>query len=334
MYNEFRLEMLRELVQDGLDEHVIKGVIGIIDRVGAEFNMERKVTALVPYDQGPPKVLIEYLACRSIEGLAQGTLKNYKLALTHFLQFIKKPIEAIETNDIRMYLYQYQKERHVSNRSLDKLRNTLCGFFRWAVHEGKITKDPSSAIRPIKYTAKHKTALTQLELEYVRRQCYGLREKAIVELFYSTGCRVSELCRLKKDEIDWENGTVSIFGKGGKYRTSFINAKAFVALKDYLASRTDDDEHVIVSERKPHQGLTRYAVEHIISEISNRSYRFIGRHITPHIFRHTTVTTAIRAGMPIQNVSKMVGHSRVETTMIYTDIDTTDIHRDHLKYVV
>lgn len=334
MYNEFRLSVLRELVQKGLDDDFLRQIMGVVDRVGSEFEVTRKETSLATMDQTLPRIMMEYLACRSIEGLSNETLRNYKLALAHFLATMRKPLNMIETNDIRAYLYKYQQDRGISNRSLDKLRNTLSGFFHWAFSEGKIEKDPMMSVRPIKYTVKHKAALSQLELEYIRKQCYGLREKAIVELLYSTGCRVSELCNMKKSDIDWDNGSINIFGKGSKYRTCFLNAKAYVALKDYLSSRDDNDEHVIVSERGSHGGLTRYAIEHIISEISKRAYRHTGKKVTPHIFRHTTVTTALRAGMPLQNVSKMVGHERVETTMVYADIDNLEVHRDHMKYVI
>lgn len=334
MFDDFRLSILGELAKEGIESEELKKIMDAVDRIGVDYDVKRKEANLVPIDQTAPRMLLEYLACRSLEGLSNETLKNYKLALAHFLSSMKKPVHEIEGNDIRMYLFGYQQTRGISNRSLDKLRNTISSFFHWAFNEGRIPRDPSTSVRPIKHTIKHKTALSQLELEYIRKCSYTKREKAVVELFYATGCRVSELCNLKKSDINWDTGEVQIFGKGSKYRTSFINARAYVALKDYLNSRDDTDEHVIVSEREPHQGLTRYAVEHIIDEISKRAYRYTGKKVTPHIFRHTTVTTAIRAGMPIQNVSKMVGHERIETTMVYADIDTGDVHRDHGKYVV
>jgi site-specific recombinase XerD len=80
--------------------------------------------------------------------------------------------------------------------------------------------------------------------------------------------------------------------------------------------------------------LTRFAVEKIVSDISDRAYRLTGKRVTPHIFRHTTATVALQAGMPVQNVSRMLGHERIETTMIYAEINNNDVQRDHLKYVV
>ena len=96
----------------------------------------------------------------------------------------------------------------------------------------------------------------------------------------------------------------------------------------------DDDEHLIVSARKPHTGLSRFGLERIISEISKRANHLIGKNVTPHVFRHTTATVAVQNGMPIQNVSKLLGHSQVETTMIYAEIDTLDVKRDHTRFVI
>ena len=334
MFDEFRLSFLRELVGTGLDDESMRRVMGVVDRMGTEYDVSRKETALVPIGMAGPRMLVEYLACRKLEGLSNGTLVNYKLALVLFLSAMRKPMDEIDAGDIRGYLYQYQQARGVSNRTLDKLRNTLSSFFAWAAAEGRIPRNPCETIKPIKHSVTPRTALSQIELEYVRKVLGDIREKAIIELLYSTGCRVSELCGMKKGDVDWDKKTVRVFGKGGKYRTCYLNAKAFVSLTDYLNRRIDSDEHLIVSDRKPHAGLTRYAIEHVVKEISDRAYRFTGKRLSPHIFRHTTATTALQNGMPVQHVSKMLGHNQIETTMIYAEVAGTDVQRDHMRYVV
>ena len=334
MYEEFRLDVLRELTGQGFDDEALFRIMGAIDKAGTEYDVERKQTALVPMEALTPRLLVEYLAVKSIEGRSKNTIDSYGIMLRCFFRRVQKPVNEIESADIRLYLFEYQQVRKISNRALDKMRSTICGFFKWAAAEGRLEKDPGAAIRPIKHTKKPRTALTQLELEYIRTKCYNARERAIVELLYSTGCRVSELISMKKSDVDWGTQTVGIWGKGGKYRTGFINAKALVALEMYLASRDDDDEHLIVSERKPHTGLSRFGLERIISEISKRANHLIGKNVTPHVFRHTTATVAVQNGMPIQNVSKLLGHSQVETTMIYAEIDTLDVKRDHTRFVI
>lgn len=333
MNDEYRLTFLRELVATGLTDDVYRQVMGVVDRLGSAFDIKKRCTSIVPIESTYQYALVEYLACKTLEGYSKETIANYRTTVGKFLSSIKKPVSTICTNDIRAYLCQYQSVRGVSNRTLDKIRTTIAGFFHWAKAEGKIERDPSEAIRPIKFIVKPKPSLSQINLEYIRKCLGGARERAIVEMMYSTGCRVSELCNMKRSDVDMENLTVLIFGKGGKYRTGFLNAKAYVALNDYLAQRTDRSEYLFVSERKPHDRLKRAAVEKIVRSISDRAYMQTGVHVTPHTFRHTTVTTALRNGMALQNVSKMVGHSEVKTTMYYAQIDTSDVRHDHMKYV-
>lgn len=334
MFNDFRITMIRELANAGLDDDAMRRVMNVVDRIGGEFDVERKETALVPVNETSLFMLSEYLACKSLEGYSRETLYNYRVSLSRFLLAMQKRVEEIETNDIRAYLYGYQNSRKISNRTLDKHRMTIAGFFKWANIEGKIDRDPTKAIRPIKFTVKPKPSLSQLEMEHLRKRLGDSRERAIIEIFYSTGCRVSELCNLKKSDVDLDDYTVQIFGKGGKYRTGYLNAKAIVALRDYLALREDDSEYLIVSERKPHGQLKRAAVEKIVRQISERAYSLTGVHVTPHIFRHTTISTALRNGMPLQNVAKMVGHSEIRTTLYYAQIDNEDVQHDHSRYVI
>lgn len=333
MFDEFRLSVLREMSCAGIDDDTLRCVMAVIDRMGSEYDISKKCTALIPIELTAQHTLLEYLACKSLEGFSKETLKNYHTFLSNFLSAMKKPIEEITTNDIRSYLYKYQNVHGISNRTLDHLRSTISGIFHWAYAERKIEHDPSLAIRPIKFVVKPKPSLSQLNMEYVRKKLGDARERAIIETLYSTGCRVSELCGMKKSDVDWSNRTVQVFGKGGKYRTAFLNAKSIVALKDYLDSREDGNEYLFVSERKPHGKLTRAAVEKIVRIVSERAYYLTGVHITPHVFRHTTISTALRNGMPIQNVSKMVGHSEIKTTMYYAQIETSDVQYDHMRCV-
>lgn len=124
-----------------------------------------------------------------------------------------------------------------------------------------------------------------------------------------------------------------LFGKGRKHRTSYINAKAEVTIKKYLESREDDNEYLFVSKRAPHNPLSVKTIEDIIRKIMKK-YPDIHKTVTPHIFRHTTATIALQNGMPIENVSKLLGHSQVSTTQIYAETSDDNIALDHKKYVI
>lgn len=205
------------------------------------------------YNDDLPELAKAYLVCKKIEGLSDRTLDTYMRNLKIFFRGIRKPIEQINANDIRVYLFSYQQERKCSNRSLDKYRGYLSSFFSWATDEGYLQRNPMRTIPPIKYERKPRQNLTQLELEYLRADCKTPRERAIIEFLYSTGCRVSEISGVKKSDIDWNKKSVHLFGKGRKHRTSFINAKSEVSLLTYLETREDDCEYLFVSERKPYR---------------------------------------------------------------------------------
>lgn len=218
--------------------------------------------------------------------------------------------------------------------SVHKYREYISRFYQWACDEEYINKNPTKNIKPIKYEIKPRQALSQMELEYIRMACTSVREKAIIEFLYSTGCRVSELSIVKKCDIDWNNKSVHLFGKGNKHRISFLNAKAEVAIKEYLNERNDHNEYLFVSERKPHNQLKKPGIEKIVRNISRKASVNISKHVKPHVLRHTTATTAIQNGMPIEDISKLLGHSKIDTTMIYAHTSIEHVQLEHKKYII
>ena len=235
--------------------------------------------------------------------------------------------------DIRVYLYKYQKEHGISNRTLDCRRTIICGYFNWMAAEEYICKNPAINIEPIKYERKHKKAMSQLDLEKVRLSCGTKREKAIVEVLYSTGCRVTELERLNISDVNFETKEVYLFGKGDKHRTSYLNAKAEVALKDYLDERTDNNLALFVYDRKPHERLKKSGIEFLIRKMMKRTSG-VTTHVTPHVFRHTTATTALDRGMSIVDVSRLLGHRRLDTTLEYITANSNSVKSNHQNYVI
>lgn len=192
--------------------------------------------------------------------------------------------------------------------------------------------NPCRQISPIRYEEKPREPLNGIEMELVRYACENQRERAIIETFYSTGCRVTELSNLNICDIDFNTGEVHLFGKGKKHRTSYVNAKSEVALKKYLETRNDSNVALFVSQRKPHQRLKKNAIESIVRQIGERSG--INRRLFPHLIRHTTATDAIDRGMDATELQKLLGHADLETTMIYAKISQENVKRSHKKYIV
>lgn len=334
MYEQLKNEMLAELTKKGFDSETVKEVIACLDVAAYDYEITKKATEIVPYNHDLPDIVKMYLISRSVEGYAEGTLYNYRKALHNFFLTAQKPPLEVTALDIRVYLHKYQEERGISNRSLDKVRGYIASFYKWALSEGYIEKDPTVGIGKIKYEKKERTPCTQAELEYLRMACQTPKERAILELFYSSGCRLAELVNLKKSDIDFQEGTVHLLGKGKKHRTSFVNAKAEVAIKEYLKCRTDDNEALFVSDRKPHGPMHTAGVERIIRMIAKRAEEHINHKVTPHVLRHTTATRMLENKADLTSIQAVLGHSNISTTMIYAHTSFEDIKLDHRKAVV
>lgn len=332
MYEQFRNDFAIEIAS--FDKHVVEEILYAMDRAAVRYNIALKEIGLAVVEEEIPRVVQMYLVCKKMSGLSDTTLHNYQTFLRVFFGEIGKSPQSVTANDIRLFLYRYQESRGVSSRTLDKYREYLSHFFTWAYEEGYLNANPTRNISAIKHEEKPREALTQIELEYLRRACESAKERAIIEFLYSTGCRVSELANVKKTDINWNEKSVHLFGKGKKHRTSFINAKAQIALQEYLNSRCDDCEYLFVSSRRPYHQLHKDGVEKIVRNISNRTYDSIGKRITPHVLRHTTATMALHSGMPIADISKLLGHEKIDTTMIYAKSSIADVQAGHKKYIV
>lgn len=332
MYEQFRNDFAMMLVNMNLGN--TSEILKALDNASVRYEVKLKEMNLAVITDELPELAKLYLVCKKMGGLSDGTMANYKIFLELFFKTVRKHPQNITTNDIRLFLYQYQSVRNVSSRTLDKYREYITRFFTWASDEGYIQNNPAKNVSAIKFEQKQREALTQIELEYLRQACKTLKEKAVLEFLYSTGCRVSELTAVKKSDINWHEKSVHLFGKGKKHRTSFINAKAEVAVLDYLKSRDDDSEYLFVSSRKPYGQMHKDGIEKIVRSISSRTENLVGKHITPHVLRHTTATTALQSGMPISDISKLLGHESIDTTMIYAKSSLEDVRAGHKKYII
>lgn len=336
MYEMFKNSFIMKLQMTGLfDQRKMIIISQSLDETAYDYDVSRKQTEIEVYQDGLPEEVKAYLVTKKIEGYASGTLYNYRKNLTLFFDEMHMGVRNITANDIRVYLLKYQKITGVSNRTLEKIRNSISGLYKWLLSEGYIEKDPTASIKAIKFEEKPKQALTQLDLEYIRKACMTKREKAIIETLYSTGCRVSELTNLKLEDIDFENKTVELFGKGSKYRTSFLNAKSIIALKDYIDTerKETEDRHVFISNRMPYTGMCRSSIEKIVHDIKTRDSH-IEKPLTPHILRHTCATVMIRNDASLTSIQKLLGHEQISTTMIYAHNTLDQAKREHEKYIV
>ena len=322
------------MLLDGyVDVDTLRQMEPLIEMILSEYEVEKRKTEIVLYGSDIPETVEIYIVTKKISGMSEKSLYLYLMVLKDFFRTVRKNPEMVTANDIRIYLYQYQKVHEISNRTLDCKRTIICSYFNWMASEEYIVRNPAINIQPIKYERKHKRAMSQLDLEKVRLACETKREKAIVEMLYSTGCRVTELERLNISDVNFETKEVLLFGKGDKHRTSYLNAKAEVALKDYLDERSDSNPALFVYGRKPYGRFKKSGIENMIRKMMERTSG-VTTHVTPHVFRHTTATTALDRGMSIVDVSRLLGHRRLDTTMEYITANSNSVKSNHQNYVI
>lgn len=332
MREQLRNELLAALGEN-MGAEDLRAAERAIDAVISRYDVRPAETHLAVLGREEMERLIKtYIVVRRMEGLSETTLANYYKTLRLFMLEMRKPLAEITANDIRLYLYGYQERRGVSNRSLNAVRTAICTFFRWAASEKYIPCSPVEPIKPIKFEVRPRKAVTQIELEMLRRGCRDARELAILETLYSTGCRVSELTGILLSDIDWPTRTVHLLGKGKKHRSSYLNSKAEVAIREYLSRRRHASVYLFCNDRGGGP-MQKGNVERMMRGIAQRA-GLGGRGISPHVLRHTTATQAIQSGMPVEDIQQLLGHSSIATTMIYAEVSQDNVRSGHKKYIV
>ncbi len=304
------------------DEEDIKSRLGFI------FS-QYEIKPLPSFDGHPDlqqKIQL-FLSGKKLEGLSVITLKSYNLELGIFAKQVCKATTDITTTDIRLFLSQFQ---HLKQSSIAGKISVLKSFFGWLTSEELLDRDPTRKIKPPKKEKRLPKALGTEEFEMLREACITRRERAIIEVFYSTGCRLSELRELNKDDINWQNLTVNVIGKGNKERKVFISFKAAYHLKKYLAERKDANPALFVAERQPHQRLSNRGFQREIKTIAERSG--IPKNVHPHILRHTFATDLLNNGAELAAVQALLGHENASTTQIYAVLSDERIESAHRKY--
>lgn len=331
-YEQFRNDCVLRM-SDMMGTDAINRILSIIDSVASSYNMTRKTTDLTVVSGDLPQIVKLHLAAKAIENKSKETLKDRMYILKNFFSAVKISYDKVTSNDIRSYLYQYKQNRNVSNRSLNIIRSNIRCFYQWCVDEEYLPRNPAAKVGVIKSQPNERHSLTQLQLETMRSVCKPGREKAMIDFLFSTGCRVSEMCDVKLEDVDMDNRTVIVWhGKGDKKRIVYLNAEAVISIRRYLATRHDGCPYLFVSEHLPAHHIGRDAIENSFRNIIKRMEKQ-NSPITPHVMRHTTATTALQSGMPIEQVQKLLGHSKIDTTMIYAEVSQDDVKRSHERFL-
>ena len=271
-----------------------------------------------------------FLEAKKIEGCSERTIQYYGTTINKMLGMVTDPIRKITTEQTREFLSEYQKINNCSKVTVDNVRRNISSFFSWLEEENYILKSPMRRIHKIKTNQQVKEVISDEDIEKLRDNCPCKRDLAIIDLLYSTGIRVGELVNLNITDIDLDARECVVFGKGGKERKVYFDAKAKLHVQEYIDSRTDSNPALFVTLDSPHDRLKISGVEIRVRQLGrNLSLQ----RIFPHKFRRSTATRAIDKGMPIEQVQKLLGHSQIDTTMQYAIVSQNNVKSSHQKYI-
>lgn len=311
-------------------------IIQLARTLGNVFNN----TECVPCKQAsnPTKhnqfIIKEFLSTKRIEGCSPRTIEIYERGITEISNWMEKQDKILidmDSPDMRDFI-AYKIEQGVGNATCDNYRRFASSFFRWARNEHYTTFNPVDAVKPVKRIKRLKKPLKQIEVHKIREHCNSTRDRAIVELLLSSGIRVAELHGMKKSDVDYANLEFKVIGKGNKERTCYFNDVTKLWLQRYLEERGDDTCPFLWVQTKTYHGKRKQFGIHGIERMIRDTGRRAGvDKVHPHRFRHTFATTALNKGIPIEQVQQLLGHEKLDTTMIYAKVAKEDVKFNHRK---
>lgn len=275
-------------------------------------------------------LITKFIAAKRIEGCSEKTLSYYQTTINTMVSELGKSVQQILTEDIRSYLTEYQVRNNSSKVTIDNIRRILSSFFSWLEDEDYIIKSPARRIHKVKSVKTIKETYSDEALELMRDNCFELRDLAMIDLLASTGMRVGEMVLLNREDIDFNERECVVLGKGNKERIVYFDARTKIHLKNYLDSRNDTNPALFVTLRSPYERLKIGGIEVRLREMGKR----LGiNRVHPHKFRRTLATMAIDKGMPIEQLQRLLGHQRIDTTLQYAMVKQSNVKLAHRKYI-
>ena len=294
------------------------------------YHYEVTDTETKPEEDDSNDLIMMFITAKRIEGCSEKTLKYYQTTIDAMVSALGKNVRHILTEDLRTYLSEYQSRNQSSRVTIDNIRRILSSFFSWLEEEDYIIKSPVRRIHKVKTASSIKETYSDEDLEKMRDNCEVLRDLAMIDMLASTGMRVGEMVLLNRDDMDFAERECVVFGKGDKERIVYFDARAKLHLQEYLDSRTDENPALFVTLRAPHERIQIGGIEHRFREMGKRLN--IPK-VHPHKFRRTLATMAIDKGMPIEQLQRLLGHQRIDTTLQYAMVKQSNVKTAHRKYI-
>ena len=275
-------------------------------------------------------LLESFLIAKEVEGCSPKTLAYYESTISKMNAALAKPYTQLTTDDLRKYLSNYEVKRGTSKVTIDNIRRIFSSFFSWLEDEDYIVKSPVRRIHHVKAPALVKETLSDEDLEALRDGCRCERDLAIIDMLASTGMRIGELVRLDRTDLNLRERECLVLGKGNKQRPVYFDARTKLHLTNYLSARTDENPALFVSLNGKHSRMTIGGIELRLRQLGKK---LLPQRVHPHKFRRTLATNVIDKGMPVEQVQKLLGHARIDTTMHYAMVNQNNVKASHRRYL-
>lgn len=328
--------MLKEISNDLSDKMSATYTSAIMEVISDKIvRYDIEIAEPMGSDNEKEEFLEAFIVAKRIEGKSDKTIERYTYIVRKFLDSCKVGPKSVTPYHIRRYLME-KKERGNSDRTLEGYRAVLNSFFGWLSREGMVHSNPVGNIAPISCAKKVRTPFTDVDLYKMAEncdicngsRCTSDRNKTIIAFLGSTGCRISEMCALNREDINLNDMECVVHGKGNKDRVVYIDDVTAMLLGRYLGSRTDDSPALFIGRGSDR--LTPGGVRNMLKTIEAKSGV---ENVHPHRFRRTLATNLIGHGMPIQEVSRLLGHEKLDTTMMYCYVDQRSVKSSYQKYL-
>lgn len=294
----------------------------LLDQI-AQYNIEASNDG---YSIDSEDLISAFIEAKQIEGRSPKTTERYAYVIRRMLEVVKVPIRKITIYHLRSYLMG-MRERGISDSTIEGVRSVFSSFFGWLQKEGLIDANPCANINTIKCAKIVRKPFNDVDIERLKESCKCVRDRTIISFLLSTGCRIGEVCKLNRDDIDFQNLECKVHGKGKKERVVYINNVTAMLLKRYFAERLDNSEALFIG--KGSERLTPGGVRFRLNTIARKAGV---DNVHPHRFRRTLATNLINHGMSIQEVAAILGHDKIDTTMRYVFIENEHVKNSYRKY--
>ena len=300
------LKQLEKKLSTTTTADLMTRILSIVSDVISGFDMRE-----MSFEEEKDDMLECFLQALDVQSRSRKTIAHYKLVLGNMLKELKIPTRKITVYHLRSWLAK-KKEEGLKDSTLAHFREVFSSFFGWLFREGLIEKNPIVNLGTIKVAKEEKKVFSEIDMELMRRNCRRKVDKAIICFLASTGCRVAELVGLDRNAVDLDNLECVVRGKGNKERTVYMDTVTAMYIRNYLASRTDDNPALFVT--RTNERFQTGGIRDLLKRLENTSGV---EHVHPHKFRRTLATNMAKRGMPIQTIAAILGHEKIETTMEY-----------------